>query len=305
MRDSSTKSFLCEEKVVEFEGQTLISNKDTIFNGFEEISQDSILSKIFVSRPYYSFKNTYRKGDYLVSRIYPERKNDYESSPMTAAEIGRHLAILGSCIHGVDENDRSYYLASKARLDIKSFCNVSEGVNASEDIEGLIAVCKKISSDKKKCQSHMMITDSSYNILYELKTEYSKISPRLFNRLFSNHILKYEKNIISPYGDLAKAEEVSINNNKMKCKIPEIKPAQCSGHFDDVPLLPIAINMGIIIETVGIFLEKIVNNSSLKYVVSLADIEAESFVPISEGNYIEVEFTKVDLQSKEYHFFCN
>lgn len=293
-----------EKQSVRFGGNTFFRDEETILEGFKKVSSDKILSKIFVSRPYYAFQEVFGNDEYLVSYITPERISNSEAGPITAAEIGRHLAILGSCIHGLGELDRCYYLAAKARLDISYEDDLGKLQGISKE-EKLIGVCKNVYSDKKSCRSSMIIMDQSFNVLYTLNTEYSKISDRLFKRLFSKYLLDYQKSDSSPYTNLVSSEEKEVGRNKMRCDIPVIEPYQCSGHFDSAPLLPIAINMGIIIDAAGKFLSKIVNDNSVKYIVSVADIQADSFVPISKGNYIEIDFVKVDLQNKDYHFSCS
>lgn len=82
-----------------------------------EIEPEAILSRIAVQRPYFSFGRLFMGSDGTVhGEFVPEQPTEWERGLVSAAEVGRHLAILGSiaATATTEESTRVYHLATRA-----------------------------------------------------------------------------------------------------------------------------------------------------------------------------------------------
>jgi hypothetical protein len=91
--------------------------------GMQVMSMDlnmiEICRRTAVERPYFAFSELSIDDAGTVSgEIRREHQLGYEHGPLGAAEIGRHLAILGSCAAAATSksHERLYYLATHAEL---------------------------------------------------------------------------------------------------------------------------------------------------------------------------------------------
>ncbi|ETR69153.1 MAG: hypothetical protein OMM_09852 [Candidatus Magnetoglobus multicellularis str. Araruama] len=110
---------------------------------------NKLTKHIKVSPPYYALKNVQllkNNTAYFSAEIPVEYPAGNECGSITAAEIGRHLAILGSCSLSQSNpiKEKHYYIANKATLN----CLCKEKV-ISKNSE-FIGEAKTLSINKKK-----------------------------------------------------------------------------------------------------------------------------------------------------------
>ena len=79
---------------------------------------DQCRARICVSEPYFALHNLEQTANFLRASIHPQHLSQRESGPITGAEAGRHLAILGSCAAALTNPlaERHFYLARRADL---------------------------------------------------------------------------------------------------------------------------------------------------------------------------------------------
>ena len=270
----------------------LQNNFDKIVAKSKQIPLSEILDKIYVSPPYFAFKEIYQYKDFLISSIHPEQSIRFEATPMSSAEAGRHLAILGSCALGIEEEDKNYYLASRA---------LKEGYYHKQtklDDSKLYVVAKKISSSKIECQAYTALLDNDGQIIFSMDITYQKLSKKLFSRLFKSFVREKSegKNNIThnPYKDIIELENIQILESGINAKLPIIKDSYCVGHFDEAPMLPVGTMSYIITNHIGEMLRRIDNNTQKDYCLISADLQL--FEPTSNDQCanIAIEYLNKD-----------
>ncbi len=216
------------------------------------------LRKICVSPPYFAFKKIYRYENILIAPVVPEQPLEDEIGKIAITEAGRHLAILGSCLFAMDEQEKFYYLACKAVM--KSF----PAPNFCDKNNKIFLLVRNVSNLKDKFAVYGVILDGD-QVIYDLYVEYKKMSPKVFKRLFNNFKLDYKTQIDSPYKRFfAKFENLKIDQNSLSATIPSIGSENCSGHFEEYPMMPVAISAYIISKAAGLLYKKIKSKNQYK-----------------------------------------
>lgn len=91
------------------------NNQQKQFVDITEISQ-----RVNVEKPYFAFQQLWLDDDSLTGTFTSEQPLVYENGLITAGELGRHMAILGSCTAvALHNGPEGYYLATKAHFTRK------------------------------------------------------------------------------------------------------------------------------------------------------------------------------------------
>jgi hypothetical protein len=257
-------------------------------NNPKEIDIDPLLEKIFVSRPYFAFDKMYQFEDAVISPIVSQQAIEFEMTPMASAEAGRHLAILGSCSLAITETEAKYYLASKA---LKKTINITDSVCDKSKKLYVIAVAK--SAGKMECFADTALVNEDGEIIFEMDISFQKLSEKLFNRVFKEHLRPTNKITYNPYKNTARLENIIQNDGGLTADLPIIKDEDCSGHFDGAPMMPVGIMSYIITNHIGEFLKKIDGATQNKYYLLEADLKL--FEPTNIKN---IEFVTIEYQGK-------
>ena len=101
-----------------------------------------IINDIDVTYPYYSLRNLQLKGSDILATIQAEQPMENEAGTISAAEVGRHLAILGSCALAKDNKpkNKNYFLAYEAQLEVSKSNNSI--INTDNEFWGLLQRCR-------------------------------------------------------------------------------------------------------------------------------------------------------------------
>lgn len=258
---------------------------------FEKIYPEDILGKICVSPPYFAFKEIYRSGELFISKLPVEQKITFESSSFSSAEASRHLAILASCAFGFSETEKYYYLSEEGRMSLRA--------RVQED--NLYVVAIKLSSEKKSAKAITAVINDKNEIFYIFEIRFLKIKDKLFNKLFSSFVEETPKLNYNPYKNISSLINVKNYDNKVLANLPIIKIENCSGHFDNAPMMPIGILAYMIINQIGDFIkDKITKNNKSK--IYLRSAEIILYVPSSIKREEPVEIN-YHGNSKDEHFF--
>lgn len=173
----------------------------------------------------------------VQARVELEAPMSMELGGPSSAELGRHMAILGSyaLARGNQKAGAFYYLAKSARI-----CRINQQNNYNA--QGRYRVVA-VPQDAKTVEVQAFCDETQDQVAH-LICGYQKLSPRLFDRLFSQY--KNENNSdpkISPYGTAVEWKELHLEDREGRATIETVSPQMCVGHFHDYPALPVAVLM--------------------------------------------------------------
>lgn len=245
----------------------------------EKISVPDILSKICVSPPYFAFKEIYRYENLLIAPIETEQPMYGEVGPMSMAETGRHLAILGSCALAQYEKEKLFYLATVAkmqRIEVDDMLMV-------EKLYAIISFTQSL--DRVGRALGHLVTATSRKV-FTLDVSYQKLTQRLFNRLFSEYLRITPESSSNPYLDRIEVDNIEIRDDSLIAKFPKIPIERCLGHFKGAPMMPVAITASILIQLAGIFFMK--RNDTKNFLPLLVDLSTTKPPSLDRDNFIKI-----------------
>lgn len=205
-----------------------------VSSSFEKELRD----KICVRSPYFQLTDLQPFGEAGVrAYVLFESPRGIESDALASAEVGRHLAILGSCAlaHNNPKPGRHYYLATEALLlrHPTPSLDVSEPVMVSARPDGPDHAVVELATQRGELSS-------------TLRCKYQVLPERVFARLFKNHRLEgatSDRATRSPYATAVKLEPLRSDTASAASLLGAVTPAMCLGHFDEFPAMPVAILM--------------------------------------------------------------
>ena len=203
--------------------------KQDHFFDINEISQH-----IKVQKPYFAFQQLWQDEKSLVGSFASEQPLVDETGPITAGEIGRHMAILGSCTAAALHNGpEGYYLATKAHF-------IRKHNRQDSDKEVFFASAQVLNIDKRTLKASVQAWNKEP--VAELICEYIILSPALFQRKFQH----YANNNLSvpassPYQDPVPLHNLTFGEERLDAFAGPLSPQQCAGHFYGYPCWPVAI----------------------------------------------------------------
>ncbi|RDK97179.1 hypothetical protein C8D90_101624 [Enterobacillus tribolii] len=262
-------------------GQVCMSIKlqDNFFD-IHEISQ-----RIKVQKPYFAFWQLWQDGESLVGNFATEQPLAYETGLITAGELGRHLAILGSCsavaLHNAPEG---YYLATKAH-----FIRQPEASLPAQDI--FHASARVLNIDKRTLKvSAKAWCDAP---VAELICEYAILSPALFQRNF-RHYAGDDVPLppISPYQHLIPLHNLTLREAKLDAYAGPLSPQQCAGHFSGYPCWPVAIISQTAFQVTGELLRE-KYGEAVRFCVQNTQLSAEKLICADTVLKFSAEITPV------------
>ena len=129
-----TLAFADQSTVAPNNTDTTETGIDTTSGGDTEFAK-SMLQRISVRAPYYALQGLAAAGsDSVTARVPVARPVAPESGLSSAAQVSRHLAILGSCAVAMqcDNDNRMHYLATQAHFLRTASTDVEGNVDPSE-----------------------------------------------------------------------------------------------------------------------------------------------------------------------------
>lgn len=278
---------------------SVAKNLSNIIPNFsEEVDIEPLLNKIFVGRPYFAFNKIFQFEDVLIAPIDCEQPIIFESTPMSSAEASRHLAILGSCALAINQENRQYYLAVKARKRVNE--NYSINKNSKKTFGKLFVLGLPIFIDDKEAGAATILCDFDGNIIFDFVVGYQLFSEKLFGRVFKNHAKTTKEINYNPYHTIPKFKNIKIEHNAMTAILPVMQKEQCAGHFDNFPILPVGVLAYMAINTLEHLLNSITNAHTFKYYLLSAEMDVLSPTSIDEESELEVKYEK--NENKKYYF---
>ncbi len=247
----------------------------------------SVDDRICVTRPYFALENLERDcTDQLVAGVNVETPCLNEVGPITAAEAGRHLAILGSCAaaDANPANGKHYYLAHRAIFRRPSNTATDEAI-------GPLQAKARGSLDSKRKASAMMAMSMDRQPVCTLSVEYHVLPERMFAKLNAASRQPNQHTEANPYASPCPFTVSKLTSDSLAASLGVVRPEQCQGHFDNYPAMPVAILMSTLIRSSGQLLDEVVGRPNTKYLVREAIVEADGLGFAGEIVDLAVDYT--------------
>ena len=210
------------------------------------------------------------RGDGVVSALVPASPPVApERGAIEAAQVARHLAILGSCAAALsrDDDEPHHYLATKAH-----YARLSGGPDA---VQGGILEAEAVASwiDRRNARALVKLITMEGQGLHLLDVHYSVLTPKMFTRLHPPVELVDNAAADSVAGArTGDGEIVALDHEGIEVDGGIIPAEACAGHFPGYPAAPVAIVMGRLCRAAGLALS--------------ARLDAEIGYQIEEGHVV-------------------
>lgn len=249
-----------------------------------DLDLDFIKNRITVQPPYFAFNRLYQCSDSdwdIYGEVFPEQPLGAEEGMITTAEAGRHLAILGTCAAALSERDGEsiYYLATRAVGHLDHDKAVSKNWQSSL----LTARVRITSRDRKtlKVYGEMLLGENSF---MSIRVEYFILPYKLFSRVFSKDCCSNAsllKAMESPYKQPMALDFEAPRDLEVSAHSASDSPGQCSGHFDNYPMWPVAIIVYGVGQVITHLLQYITSKDVVRYQVRYIEVDAFKLMPVS------------------------
>ncbi len=253
---------------------------------------EDVLNKISVKPPYFALSNMVMANNETLSAQIPVEQNmGSECGVISAAEAGRHMAILGSCALALKNSNptRHYYLAVEAK--VKKISNLFESAI-------LFGKANVVSLTKRSGIVFTKLLTETGQLLYTIEVSYKILHHNLFEKLFKQN--KYINPIIptfnNPYLNEIPLSKSVFEDDKLKTVLGPLKPHECQGHFPEFPAVPVAILMHSMSKAAGLLFSHKFGKKNLAYIVEEGLIKADNLA--FAGNKINI----IISYSKNEHF---
>lgn len=248
------------------------------------ITKDDIYDRICVDRPYFSLEELsigQERGS-VTAIVKFESYNIYEQGP-SSAEIGRHLAILGSCaLASLNTTPEKYYYlvisATQIRHQVYSFDN--------GDV--FIAAKAEYASSRVGVASMSMRTLEGL-LIAELTCHYNVIPAPTFERMSrAYYCATTGPSSFNPYSRSIPVTNKVIDGDWASAIVHRIDHEYCVGHFDHYPALPVAMVMDAMNRLIGEHLAETINASRFYFLKCTITARALAFAGSSISFLVRV-----------------
>jgi NADPH:quinone reductase-like Zn-dependent oxidoreductase/acyl carrier protein/NADP-dependent 3-hydroxy acid dehydrogenase YdfG len=199
-------------------------------------------ARICVQPPYFRLENVRRAGDAVEAEVELDLP---AGAPVSAAEAGRHLAILGSCAVSLHNPlpGRSYYPVQGARLRLEA--DVPAGRLR------LSARCTAYHHVASEAHATAVLHALDGRLVATLDVDYHVIPADAFRARFAAHAAPTAEAGAPPdaYARLPALDALEVAGDRAVGTLAAVPPSACLGHFAGHPALPVAI-MGRYVEEV-------------------------------------------------------
>jgi hypothetical protein len=283
-------------------------------HSLESVTIPELLEQIAVTHPYFAFSQIHQSAaGKLVAAVPPrEQPMDCECGVRAAAEVGRHLAILGACAAARLQKKEGphYYLANKAKLRASEAYvqKIMGGDYDDLNCGNLISFADAEFTGNRSAHAVARITcDGSDAELYHLDVGYSVLTPKVFERFFSRHRVDDYHVDPNAYRDKVHfdelVEDIVLLDDLLSAHFG-FQPTVCAGHFPKFPALPVAVLMYILSKAAGKLLEEVTRIDGVRYIVVGADINAENLAFPDEKLHLIVQHKVGDVAAGRHGFRC-
>ena len=259
---------------------------------------DAICQRIAVRPPYFAFRNLDLDDDSTVHGSFvPEQPLEFERGPVSAAELGRHLAILGACAASAfGDNTKIYHLATEAH-----YSRIRDPLHSSTG-EALRASAKVVRHGKRDLAVETAVSDgvpfATLNVRYQILTE------SLFARFFEPFRSPTGNgSTVSPYAELLPLQLDPPTDSSVSAHSTALSPESCAGHFPDYPAWPVALIMHSLGRVAGRLLQHLKGQDTF-YTVIHAHVLAETLAFASQPLTFHASLNSAQTQPSDFSFTC-
>jgi hypothetical protein len=265
------------------------------------LTADELFSRIEVCPPYFALEDVQLADDgTVVARVGARQALGAEVGPVSAAETGRHLAILGS-ISAAFANpsaDRHFYLAFDAEVR-------RARTRVEVDYAGsLIARGRAHFVDPATAVAITELQTEDGRTIYTLVVFYMVVAEKDFRGLFATHAREDARldGRPDPFTEVIPLGDISVWDTRLHTTLGRIDPYRCSGHFPGLPAMPVAFLMSNVASAVTRLLGHVLDRPEVRFVVREASIRAENLAFAGERVDIHVEYQR--FASGTHWFHC-
>ena len=211
--------------------------------------------RICVRDPYFALKDVTVMGEgEVVARVPVQQDPDAEAGPISLAESGRHLAILGSCASALmaQKDGQHFYLACGAR---GQWLRKEPMARSTELLWGL---AKAEFTGKRTATARTLLSLEDGTPLFRLEVDYNVLSAAAFTRLFGEARVdmrreprrddgvqrtpeEWAKLRQNPYSKQLALRDWRPDGESLNATLGPVTPEMCKGHFALHPVMPVAI----------------------------------------------------------------
>ena len=282
----------------------------------QELSRPELYARICVRDPYFALREVRSVGpDEVTAEVPVEQDVGGEASPINAAEVGRHLAILGSCAASRvnPQQGQHYYLARRARLE-----RLHEG--PLPRATGLLrGTARAEFKEKRTATAYTRLSSPEGQPLFSLEVDFNVLSAAAFLRLFQGarqEMRQEPRTGREPRG--TPADFAALRRNPhcqppplrdfvhdgecLKATLGPVSAELCKGHFALHPVLPVAVVMSGLSGLAGELLRRRVGNAAVRYLVARGEVRAESLA--YAGERVTFSAHRHGGEGRDHHFSC-
>jgi hypothetical protein len=265
-------------------------------NGYSQVGTEfdmGNLQNIAVTQPYFALKNLRWIDDYIYADFSAELLEPDEIMPITAAEVGRHMAIMGSVAMAAanSKKEQHYYLATDATIIRRS--------NKESFDRNVIGRIKTESIDKRNGLTTGSLFDVEMNKLFDVEVKYKVLHHSLFEKMFAQYKMETNENLdYNPYQESVAFNSLSLGIKNCTGSIGKILPEHCAGHFANYPAFPVA-RMGTAMGKIaGEHFKFLHPGKTEKYTIGRADLHAEQLLFAGKEVHFRTEIEESTTQVK-------
>lgn len=259
--------------------------------GTTPVSDDELFARIEVNPPYFALSDVRRSDDGTMSaRARARQSLGDEVGPVSAAETGRHLAIVGSCAAAFanPSDGRHFYLAYDAELR-RSRTRVEADYS-----EEMIARGRAQFVDPSTALAVTDLRTADDRTIYSLVVFYLVVPENDFRALFAAHAQPDAplEGRPDPFEEVIGLDDVSVWDTRLHGTLGRIDPYRCAGHFPGLPAMPVAFLMSNVAAAAARLLKHVLSREELSYVIREASMRAENLAFSGERVDIHVEYQR-------------
>jgi hypothetical protein len=263
----------------------------TATEGTRPVSDDELFARIEVCPPYFALSDVRRGDDETVSaRVRARQSLSDEVGPVSGAETGRHLAILGSCAAAFvnPAEGRHFYLAYDAELR-----RARTRVEADYSDE-MLARGRAQFVDPSTALAVTDLRTGDGRTIYSLVVFYLVFPENDFRALFADHAQPDAplEGRPDPFEEVIGLDDVSVWDTRLHGTLGRIDPYRCAGHFPGLPAMPVAFLMSNVSAAAARLLKHVLARDEVHYVIREASLRAENLAFAGERVDIHVEYQR-------------
>ncbi|MGT0250599.1 hypothetical protein [Burkholderia pyrrocinia] len=265
------------------------------------LNMADICRRTAVERPYFAFNELFLDfTGTVIGEVQREHPLGHEYGPLGSAEIGRHLAILGSCAAAAvtDNDDRLYYLATHAELSRSRL--VQDNFPTDEKYRAFATVVDR-TARTLLVRTAMQAGENTPFV--SLLVKYKILSEPLFARLFSNFAVAEDcAGDESPYTKPISLSWSAPNDNSIIARSFGLTPRECAGHFRGYPAWPVSIIASCMLRSVERLLHHVLQ-SPVQWITNSCNLDAYELIPAAASVVFSITYNGI-VDRQQHRFTC-